>query len=134
MAGTSLKLGAVHPVPFTNMLEAFFALPLLVAASVALAEDKVELAPAAQPPVVKTPDFTGSTAFCLYELPNSDPNKRRWLNLGIVQYVEYKGNELKIYYGGGNLGSGHEAVIPVADAAQLDSVLDRIRAAASSCR
>ena len=30
IAGTSLKFGAVHPVPFTNMLLVFFALLLLV--------------------------------------------------------------------------------------------------------
>jgi hypothetical protein len=38
IAGTSLKLGAVHPVPFTNMLVAFFALPLLVVLVEAIAD------------------------------------------------------------------------------------------------
>ena len=49
----------------------------------------------------------GSTAFCLFEVP-TDPERRVWLNLGIVQYVDLRADGLRIYYGGGNLGSGHE--------------------------
>ena len=77
---------------------------------------------------------TGSTAFCLYELPSDAEGKRRWVNLGIVQYLEFNRNELKIYYGGGNLGSGHEAKFPISNPAQLDETLNRIRQTAANCR
>lgn len=77
---------------------------------------------------------TGSTAFCLFELPSDSEGKRRWVNLGIVQYVEFSRNELKVYYGGGNLGSGHEARFPITSSAQLDETLNKIKQAAASCR
>ena len=76
----------------------------------------------------------GSSAFCLYELPADIDGKRRWVNLGIVQYVEFNRNELRIYYGGGNLGSGHEARIPVTNSAQVDEALNKIRQVAANCR
>lgn len=75
----------------------------------------------------------GSSAFCLYELPPVE-DKRRWVNLGIVQYLEYNRNEIRMYYGGGNLGSGHEVRIPAANPEQLEEVLERLRRAAASCR
>ena len=76
---------------------------------------------------------SGSSAFCLYELPEND-GKRRWVNLGIVQYVEFSRNELKLNYGGGNLGSGHEAKILIANPQQLEEALNRIRQTAANCR
>lgn len=75
----------------------------------------------------------GSTAFCLYELP-PEGDKRRWVNLGIVQYLEFNKTEIRMYYGGGNLGSGHEARFPATDAAQVDEILGRLRQAAANCR
>lgn len=76
----------------------------------------------------------GSTAFCLYELPLGEDGKRRWLNLGIVQYLELGRNELRIYYGGGNLGSGYEARLPVANTEELDALLEKIKQTAANCR
>jgi hypothetical protein len=75
----------------------------------------------------------GSTAFCLYELPADGEGKRRWLNLGIVQYIELNRNELRIYYGGGNFGGGYEARIPVPAGSQVQDVLDKIRQTAAGC-
>jgi len=75
----------------------------------------------------------GSTAFCLYELPADGAGKRRWLNLGIVQYVELNRNELKIYYGGGNFGGGYEALIPIPAGTPVQDVLDKIRQTAAGC-
>ncbi|CAG4885293.1 conserved exported protein of unknown function [Georgfuchsia toluolica] len=76
----------------------------------------------------------GSTAFCLYELPPDEDGKRRWINLGMVQYLEFVRNELRIYYGGGNLGSGHEARLPGAGPGQPEETLEKIRQAAADCR
>lgn len=77
---------------------------------------------------------TGSTAFCLYELPAEEAGRRRWVNLGIVQYVEAGRNEVRLYYGGGHFGSGHVARIAVSGAADAQLVVDRIRLVAASCK
>jgi hypothetical protein len=55
----------------------------------------------------------GSASFCLFEVPDSGARARRLINLGIVQYVELTAEELRIAYGGGNLGAGYEVRIAV---------------------
>ena len=74
----------------------------------------------------------GSTAFCLFPVP-ADGGVQRWINLGIVQYVDVRADDVRIYYGGGNLGSGHEARIPVKDREEADAVLARLRRSATLC-
>ena len=76
----------------------------------------------------------GSTAFCLYEIPADDAGKRRWINLGIVQYVEATRTELRIYFGGGSLGSGHEAKIPFASMEEAAAIMEKLRKTAAACR
>ena len=88
----------------------------------------------AEEQAASTTRIKGSTAFCLYELPPDGDGKRRWINLGVVQYVEFDRNELRIYYGGGRLGSGHEAHLPLASPILLEETLEKIRQAAASCR
>lgn len=78
--------------------------------------------------------IAGSTAFCLYEIPADENGKRRWINLGIVQYVEASRTELKIAYGGGGLGSGHDAKIPVASMEEALALLEKMRRVAAACR
>ena len=80
------------------------------------------------------PVIAGSTAFCLYEIPTEEAGKRRWINLGIVQYVEATRTELKIYYGGGSLGSGHEVKIPFASMEEAATILEKLRKTAAACR
>jgi hypothetical protein len=75
---------------------------------------------------------TGSTAFCLFPVP-ADGGVQRWINLGIVQYVEARNDDVRIYYGGGNLGSGHEARIPVKSREEAEAVLARLRRSAALC-
>jgi hypothetical protein len=84
----------------------------------------------------KTPSLPagGSTSFCLYELPADEGGRRRWINLGIVQYVESGRDEVKIGYGGGRFGSGYEARIPVASAEEAVLQVERMRKAAAACR
>lgn len=77
---------------------------------------------------------SGSTSFCLYEVPAEEGGKRRWINLGIVQYVEAARNEVKIGYGGGRFGSGYEARIPVANAEEAFQQVEHMRKAAAACR
>jgi hypothetical protein len=80
------------------------------------------------------PVIPGSTAFCLYEIPVDDGGKRRWINLGIVQYVEATRSEVKIFYGAGGLGSGHEARIAVASMEEALLQLEKMRRVAAGCR
>lgn len=87
------------------------------------------IAPAQAQPVIP-----GSTAFCLYEVPIDDSGKRRWINLGIVQYVEATAREVRIVYGAGAFGAGHEARIPVEDDEKARAVLEKLRRVAAACR
>ena len=79
------------------------------------------------------PPPAGSPAFCLFELPTTG-EKRVWINLGIVQYVEASAGEVKIVYGGGNLGSGHEARVPVKTYEESEELLRRLRQTAQNCK
>ncbi|MBL8459813.1 MAG: hypothetical protein JNM92_10665, partial [Zoogloea sp.] len=38
----------------------------------------------------------GSTAFCLFPVP-ADGGVQRWINLGIVQYVDVRTDEVRLY-------------------------------------
>lgn len=76
----------------------------------------------------------GSTAFCLYEVPLDETGKRRWINLGIVQYIDATQTEVRIFYGAGSLGSGHEAKVPVASMEAALLVLEKMRRVAAACR
>lgn len=91
------------------------------------------LAPALLPANAQ-PVVPGSTAFCLYEVPSEDATKRRWINLGIVQYIEVGAKEIRIYYGGGAFGSGHEARIAVGSAEDAQQILEKLRRVAAACR
>ena len=75
----------------------------------------------------------GSMAFCLFELPSEDLAHRRWINLGIVQYIEATPTELKIAYGGGSFGGGYEVKIPLAKPEDALVVLEKLRKAAAAC-
>ncbi len=80
------------------------------------------------------PVIPGSTAFCLYEIPVDEAGKRRWINLGIVQYVEATRTELKISYGGGGFGSGHDVKIAIASMEDAAVILEKMRRVAAACR
>ncbi len=80
------------------------------------------------------PVIPGSTAFCLYEVPLDESGKRRWINLGIVQYVEASAREVKVVYGAGAFGAGHEARIPVSSMEEAQTVLEKLRRVAAACR
>ncbi len=80
------------------------------------------------------PVIPGSTAFCLYEVPVDETGKRRWINLGIVQFVEATRSEVKISYGGGAFGSGHDARISVNSMEEALVVLEKLRRVAAACR
>ncbi len=91
-------------------------------------------APSAPPPVSPPPTAQGSPSFCLYEVSVDDSGKRKWINLGIVQYIDLNRSDLRVYYGGGNFGGGYEVKVAVASAAEGLALLDRMRQAAAACR
>ena len=86
---------------------------------------------AAGPAAADTP-APGSPAFCLFALP-ADNGAQRFINLGIVQYVDVRADEVRLAFGGGNLGSGHEARIPVQNRDEAQAVLARLRETANRC-
>lgn len=75
----------------------------------------------------------GSPSFCLFELPPEHGN-RIWVNLSFVQYIELRHDELRVYYGGGNFGSGQRLRVPVASQADGLAFMKRMQTAAASCR
>lgn len=100
-----------------------------------LAQIAMTLSVALFPPLANSQAETshvGSTAFCLFELP-ADGDRRILLNLGIVQYVELRATELRIYYGGGNFGGGHEVRVPLANKDEGIVFVKRMQVAAASC-
>ena len=80
------------------------------------------------------PVIPGSSAFCLYEVPVDETGKRRWINLGIVQYVEATRSEVRIFYGGGAFGAGHDIRIPVTKLEEAHTILEKLRRVATACR
>ncbi|QSI76359.1 MULTISPECIES: hypothetical protein [Niveibacterium] len=103
-------------------------LPLLLGAYSALAQPQTPNT--AAPATSNGP--VGSTAFCLFALPPENGNQR-WVNLGIVQYVEARADAVQITYGGGNLGSGYDAKIPVKSADEARAVMQKLRQTAEDC-
>ena len=74
----------------------------------------------------------GLDVFCPFPLP-AESGTQRFINLGIVQYIDVRADEVKIAFGGGNFGSGHEARIPVQSRDEADAVLARLRQTAARC-
>lgn len=75
----------------------------------------------------------GSTGFCLFEIPPVN-DRRQWVNLAHVQYIELRSDELRLYFGGGNFGSGHEARLPVRGKDDAAAQVKRLQDAARACR
>ncbi len=89
-----------------------------------------EPAPAAGEALAAKP---ASSAFCLFEVPASG-GTRKLLNLGIVQYIDLSADEVRIYYGGGNLGGGHEVRIALKSRDEGPALIARMQKAAQECK
>ncbi len=105
-------------------------LPLLLGACSALAQTQGTSASNNGMPPGNGP--IGSTAFCPFPLPAENGNQR-WVNLGIVQYVEARTDAVQITYGGGNLGSGYDAKISVKSPDEARAVMQHLRQTAEDC-
>ena len=86
---------------------------------------------AGQPEAREAQGKSGSTGFCLYDLPGEGKGKRRSINLAIVQCVKTRRDKPESF-GGGNLGSAYDAVIPASSpdeaSARLQKMTDRTKA------
>ncbi len=76
----------------------------------------------------------GSITFCLFELPGSSSETRRLINLVGVQYVELSSDQLRIFYGGGNMGGGYEARIALKRREDGQDLIARMQKAAQECK
>jgi hypothetical protein len=74
-----------------------------------------------------------SSAFCLFEVP-AGGGIRKLINLGIVQYVELGSDDVRIFFGGGNLGGGHEARIPLKSREDGPALIARMQKTAQDCK
>lgn len=74
-----------------------------------------------------------AATFCLYPLPAMEGKPSRMVNLTVVQFVELTDRELKISFGGGNLGSGHEVLIPLKSRAEGQRFLEEMAAQSRQC-
>ena len=75
-----------------------------------------------------------SSAFCLFELPaEATATTHRFINLGFVQYIELGREELRVAYGGGSLGGGHEARIPLKTKEEGVELIKRMQRLAREC-
>jgi len=93
-----------------------------------------DAAASGETPLLTSGAGAASSAFCLFELPSAPGGARRLINLGIVQYVELAGDELRIAYGGGNLGSGYEARLALKNEEQGLELLARMQKTARECK
>ncbi|MCK9387236.1 MAG: hypothetical protein M0Q22_02420 [Sulfuritalea sp.] len=73
-----------------------------------------------------------SPFFCLFEIP-PDGEKRVWINLSTIQYIEMRQHDLRIYYGGGKLGSGHELRVPIVGKDDGYAFMKKMQTTAVSC-
>ena len=107
-------------VTFANLIAA-----LVLAWSGSLRAQTTEAPALARPPA-------GSTGFCLFEVP-SGVDRRQWVNLAHVQYIEHRNDDVRFYFGGGNFGSGHEVRIPAKSAEEAGAILQKLKREAARC-
>lgn len=77
-----------------------------------------------------TPSWAAS--FCPWKVPG-EARTERYINLTVVQYVEVGDESVRIAFGGGNLGSGHDVVLLVKNRDEGRQLLANLEAAARRC-
>ncbi len=73
-----------------------------------------------------------SAPFCPWKIPG-ETKTERYINLTVVQYIEIGDESVRIAFGGGNLGSGHDVVMPVKNREEGRAVVSALEAAAKRC-
>ena len=76
--------------------------------------------------------FSGAQAatFCAWKIPNDD---KRWINLTVVQYIDVGDEDVRIAFGGGNLGSGYDIRIPTKSREDGAKILKAMQDASKQC-
>ncbi|STR46023.1 hypothetical protein [Iodobacter fluviatilis] len=69
--------------------------------------------------------------FCPWPVPGSET--KRFINLTVVQTIEITDEELRIAFGGGNLGSGHEIKLSIKNRADGLKTLQEMSDTARRC-
>ncbi|WP_293932812.1 hypothetical protein [Iodobacter sp.] len=69
--------------------------------------------------------------FCPWPVPGSDG--KRFINLTVVQTIDISDEEIKVAFGGGNLGSGHEIKTAIKNRAEGQKILQEMSDAARRC-
>jgi hypothetical protein len=67
--------------------------------------------------------------FCPWQVSGNE----RYINLTVVQTLEISDEELRITFGGGNLGSGHEIKLAIKNRAEGLKILQEMKETARRC-
>ena len=79
-----------------------------------------------------TINCVSAAPFCAWKIP-LETKPERWINLTVVQYIDLGDEEVKISFGGGNLGSGYDAKIPVKSRDEAAKILKSMQDSAKLC-
>ncbi|AZN37616.1 hypothetical protein [Iodobacter ciconiae] len=69
--------------------------------------------------------------FCPWPVPGNET--KRFINLTVVQTIDIGNEELRIAFGGGNLGSGHEIKLAIKSHAEGLKTLQEMTETARRC-
>lgn len=73
-----------------------------------------------------------AATFCPWKVP-SDAKTERFINLTVVQFVDLGDEDVKIAFGGGNLGSGYDIRIPSKSRDDSGKIIKSMQEAAKQC-
>ncbi|QZA78032.1 hypothetical protein K4H28_00890 [Deefgea tanakiae] len=76
------------------------------------------------------PSFAAT--FCPWKVP-SEAKAERFINLTVVQFVDVGDDDVKIAFGGGNLGSGYDVRIPSKTREDANKILKSMQETAKQC-
>jgi hypothetical protein len=76
------------------------------------------------------PSFAAT--FCPWKTP-SEAKTERFINLTVVQFIDIGDEDVKIAFGGGNLGSGYDVKIPTKSREDGFKILKAMQDAAKQC-
>ncbi len=79
-----------------------------------------------------TASHSFAATFCPWKVP-SDAKTERFINLTVVQFVDLGDEDVKIAFGGGNLGSGYDIRIQTKNRDDGSKIIKSMQDAAKLC-
>lgn len=79
-----------------------------------------------------TASFSFAATFCPWKIPN-EAKTERFVNLTVVQFVDLSDEDVKIAFGGGNLGSGYDIRIPTKNRDEGSKIIKSMQETAKQC-